>query len=259
MPELPDLQAFSQNLHKKLSGKTLKDVKLANAKSSSSSAAAFKKTLAGLQLKKVYREGKELRFRFDKGEILGMHLMLNGKLQLDEKYQPYKSAVVELLFDDGTSLVLTDFRGLAKVSLNPAEEDVPDALSDTLTETYLQEKLGATRTPVKKVLLDQHIIRGIGNAYADEILWDARLSPFSASNKIPVGKIKTLLHSIRKVLQHAEKQILKANPDIISGELRDFLVIHQHSLTHSPTGGIIKQEEMNKRSTYFTDEQELFK
>jgi formamidopyrimidine-DNA glycosylase len=107
-------------------------------------------------------------------------------------------------------------------------------------------------------LLDQHNIRGIGNAYADEILWDAKISPFAVSNKIPEAAIKRLVKSIRSVLKDAEKQILKKDPDIISGEVRDFLPIHNSKKTHSPTGGKIISTTVNSRITYYTEEQELF-
>jgi formamidopyrimidine-DNA glycosylase len=73
----------------------------------------------------------------------------------------------------------------------------------------LKERLAKSKAVVKSALLDQHIIRGIGNAYADEILWDAGISPFSISNKIPDAEIKALLKSIKSVLQRAEKSIIK--------------------------------------------------
>ena len=114
------------------------------------------------------------------------------------------------------------------------------------------------RAIVKNVLLDQKVIRGIGNAYADEILWDAGISPFSISNKIPTASIKALVKSIKHVLEHAEKQIKKTNPDIISGEVRDFLLIHNAKKDKSPSGAAILQKTAGGRKTYYTDEQELF-
>jgi formamidopyrimidine-DNA glycosylase len=258
MPELPDLQVFSHNLDKKLSGKVVKAVKLENTKKAKDSPAAFKKALQGATLEKVYREGKELRFKFKDGTVLGMHLMLHGKLYFFEEENTNKHTILELLFEDGTGLALTDYQGIALPSLNPEEVNVPDALSDDLTTKYLEENLGKKKTVIKKLLLDQHFIRGIGNAYADEILWEAGISPFSISNKIPAARIKVLHRAIHKVLKDAEKNIRKEHPDIIAGEIRDFLKIHQPKQTHSPTGGTIEQKALNSRKTYYTDEQELF-
>ena len=109
------------------------------------------------------------------------------------------------------------------------------------------------------MLLDQKIIKGIGNAYADEILWDAGISPFSVSNKIPADKLKALAASIKTILNNAEKQIKKSHPDIIKGEVRDFLLIHNSKKKTSPGGAQILQKEIGGRKTYYTNEQELYK
>ncbi|MDN5289524.1 MAG: Fpg/Nei family glycosylase [Mucilaginibacter sp.] len=256
MPELPDLQAFSQNLDKKLAGKTLKQVTVINAKKLNVAHKELKDTLEGQKLDKVYREGKELYFRFSQGDILALHLMLHGKLFLFEDKNENKYSIIELHFGDGTGLVLTDFQGIANPTLNPEEKEAPDALSKDGVE-YLIARLKKTKTNIKTVLLDQKIIRGIGNAYADEILWHAGISPFSISNKIPEDKVKALVASIHTVLKNAEKEIIKASPDIISGEIRDFMHIHNSKKTHSPKGAAIIVKE-GTRKTYYTEEQELY-
>jgi formamidopyrimidine-DNA glycosylase len=114
---------------------------------------------------------------------LALHLMLHGQLHVFEKKNEQKYSIIELLFADGKGLVLSDFQKAATPALDPEKLDTPDALD--LDLKYLEQKLGATKTPVKTVLMDQKVVRGIGNAYADEILYDAKLSPFSPSNKIP--------------------------------------------------------------------------
>ncbi len=111
---------------------------------------------------------------------------------------------------------------------------------------------------IKAFLMDQHIIRGIGNAYADEILWAAGLAPTSHSDKIPTDRIAILNDAIKSVLVDAEKQIKKADPHLISGEIRDFLKVHNSKNTHSPTGGKINVIQLNSRKTYYTDEQQEF-
>ena len=108
-------------------------------------------------------------------------------------------------------------------------------------------------------LIDQKMIRGIGNAYADEILWKTGLHPESICNKIPDDKIRTLAKDIKTVLKDAEKQILKIKPDSISGEERSFLKIHNSKKTKSPTGAKIQNKKLSSRITYFTNEQQLYK
>jgi formamidopyrimidine-DNA glycosylase len=257
MPELPDLEVFSRNLDKKLAGKTVKEVTVHKAPKLNVTHKQLQNTLHGQKLKNIYRDGKELYFAFGSGDILALHLMLHGKLFLFDGRNENKYPVIELLFTDDTGLALTDFQGIANPTLNPEKKDAPDAMAANGGLDYLKQKLGKTKTIVKNVLLDQKIIRGIGNAYADEILWDARISPFSLSNKIPHDKVKDLAQSIRTVLKRAEEEIIKSNPDIIAGEVRDFLNIHNSKKKTSPTGAEIQIKEAG-RKTYYTDEQELF-
>ncbi len=255
MPELPDLQAFSHNLDKKLGDKTVKEVVIVNAKKLNVTHKELKETLEGQKLDKVYREGKELYFKFGKGDILALHLMLHGKLFLFEGKNENKYPIIELHFADDKGLVLTDFQGIATPTLNPAEKESPDAMA--IDADFLKTRLAKTKTNIKTVLLDQKIVRGIGNAYADEILWHAGISPFSVSSKIPADKFKDLADAIESVLKDAERSILKSNPDIINGEVRDFMLIHNSKKTHSPKGAEIKIKE-GSRKTYYTDEQVLF-
>ncbi len=170
MPELPDLQVFSRNLNKKLSGKTVKKVTAVNDKKLNVSKNELKKSIEDQMLNKIYREDKELHFEFENGNVLGLHLMLNGDLYLFKETNEHKHPIIELIFDDGTGLVLTDFQGAATPTLNPDPRNAPDALSKEADFDFLKEQLRKKKTTVKNFLLDQNMIRGIGNAYADEIL-----------------------------------------------------------------------------------------
>jgi formamidopyrimidine-DNA glycosylase len=258
MPELPDLEVFSSNLNKRLKGKKVEKIAVPESKKLNVSVAELKKEVEGQKVKKIYREGKELHISFSNETVLGLHLMLHGNLNLFENKNTSNNAVIEILFDDNTGLALTDYQRAATPTLNPKERDAPDALSKDVTYTFLKENL-QTRTKIKTLLMDQKVIRGIGNAYADEILWDAKISPLSTSNKIPVTQIKALAHSIKKVLTDAAKNIRKKDPDIISGEVRDFLPIHNSHKKESPGGAAIKTTTVGSRKTYYTEEQKLFK
>jgi formamidopyrimidine-DNA glycosylase len=258
MPELPDLQVFSRNLNKKFAGKKLKEVVVHVEKRLKTPAKELKKTLEGARLKEIMRVGKELHFKFDNGKVLGLHLMLEGNLFAFEGKNENKHSIIELRFEDNSGLVLSDWQKKATPTLDPEPWDAPDALSKEVNLKFIRDRLSGSRATVKSVLLDQHTIRGIGNAYADEILWEAGISPFSISNKIPPEKVKDLATAIKKVLKDAEKQILKTHPDIITGEVRDFLKIHNAKKKESPTGAPIEQKRVSSRKTYFTKEQELF-
>lgn len=256
MPELPDLQVFSRNLTKALKGKKLEKIDVKVAQKLNVSERELKDALEGQKITKVIRVGKELHFEFDNKRVLGLHLMLHGQLFMFNKTNDNKFTIIEMLFDDGTGLALTDFQKAATPTLDPADNSTPDALD--FDSEYLEKKLSSTKTPIKTVLMDQHVLRGIGNAYADEILYESKLSPFSASNKIPAHKVNLLIRSIKKVLEYAEKHILKDHPDIINGEFRGFLQVHQPKRKETPKGETIHQKPLSSRKTYYTDSQELY-
>jgi formamidopyrimidine-DNA glycosylase len=111
---------------------------------------------------------------------------------------------------------------------------------------------------VKAFLIDQSILRGIGNAYVDEILWQARISPKSIVGRIPDHIIDDLVASIRSVLIDAIANIKREKPKTISDEVRGFLRVHNLNRSESPTGHRIMTEQVASRITYFTDEQVLY-
>lgn len=259
MPELPDLQAFSRNLTRLLAGKKIRRVNPVNTRNLRSPAKKIKAGVEKTKITNVERVGKELYFRLTNKNVLALHLMLRGELHFFQGRHDRKFPVLEIYFDDGTGLVVTDYQGQASAALNPPAHDGVDALSEKANYRFLLSKLQTSRAAIKNLLLDQHFIRGIGNAYADEILWDARISPFSIANRIPEKSVMSLARSIRKVLRNAEKSILKRDPDIISGEIRDFLKIHNPKKKTSPGGSVIRVKTSGGRKTYFTDEQALFR
>jgi len=258
MPELPDLQVIGSNLDKMFKGKKLNKFTLEHKKNFKGDPVEIKDMLEGKKLEKVYREGKELRFKFGKDQILGVHLMLHGAFHRFEHKNENTHTLAEFLFEGNEGLALTDYQGLATLSMNPTESESPDALSAKITPAFLKAQMSSSKATVKKLLTNQHILRGIGNAYADEILWDARISPFSICNKIPPEAIKALSGSIHQVLTDAEKQIRKDHPGIIAGEVRDFLKIHHPRKENSPTGKPIHVKKSGG-STYYTEDQKLYK
>lgn len=260
MPDLPDLQVFGKNLEKKFADKKLITLAVENSNKVNVSESILKSKLEGKKLKSISRNGKELFFNFEGKHILSFHLMLNGEFHLFKETNNYKNKIMELLFEDNNGLVLIDWQQHANVKLNPETPEVPDAFSKEFNLEYLQNGFAKYKSrSIKDLLVDQKFVRGIGNAYVDEILWSAKIHPASKAGKIPKEKIKELFEVINEVLVNAEEEILKKDPDIIRGEVRDFLKVHNPKVTHSPTGGIIKKESLGNRITYYTDEQVLYR
>jgi formamidopyrimidine-DNA glycosylase len=199
-----------------------------------------------------------MRFRFSDDVILGLHLMLTGDLFPFEKKNERKSTIVEFYFKDGSGLALTDRMKNARIELNPADKEGIDALDKKLNYKKLKEIL-QRKTNVKNVLLDQNSIRGIGNGYSDEILWQSKISPFSVAAAIPDDKVKLLARNIKQVLKSAITKISRKYPGLMQGEIRDFMRIHSKKRTESPTGAPIKTAERGMLKTFYTDEQVLYK
>ncbi len=257
MPELPDIQVFSNNLKSLFSGKKLIKIIVINGKKLKDTSKELSSALDGKTLKDVYRSGKEMRFKFSDGTILGLHLMLTGDLIPFDKKNESKITIVEFNFSTGKGLALNDRMRNAFVKLNPVDKKGIDALDKGLNFKYLKNQFDR-KAQVKNILLDQNVIRGIGNAYSDEILWETRISPFSVANAIPDEKIKELAANIKKILKRETTRINKKYPGLIHGEIRDFLNIHTRKKTESPTGAAIKMEKRGMLKTFYTDEQILY-
>lgn len=255
MPELPDIEVFASNVKSKFAGKKITNVIVVNGKKITDSPEELTKRLCGKVLTDVYRSGKEFRFILADGTVMGMHLMLTGDLYPFEHKNENKFTVVEIHFEDGSGLALTDFMKNAHIKLDPVDKDGIDALSPKLDAKFLKTIFQRKGT-VKNILLDQNIIRGIGNGYSDDILWVGRVSPYSTASAIPDKKIKDIAKAIKKVLTEATAKIHEAHPGLITGEAKEFLLVHRQK--ESPTGHPVKIEKSGSRKTYYTDEQELY-
>ena len=108
MPELPDLQVFASNLDNTLAGKKVEQLSLKNKSRVKTTEKKFKQAIEHARLKKIYREGKELHFLFNNNTVLGLHLMLHGRLHLVDHKEAVKYSILELFFNKDEKLVLAD-------------------------------------------------------------------------------------------------------------------------------------------------------
>lgn len=155
--------------------------------------------------------------------------MKSGRLDLCSAHDPPpRFARVGIAVDTVGTLYVSDRMGQAWVAKGPLEASSPDALSEEFSREYLAHELERYGSkPVKGLLVDQSVVRGIGNAYADEILWHARIAPQSLAEKIPGEVAEQLLVSTREVLEHATREVARIDPDATKGEVRDFLRVHR--------------------------------
>ena len=186
MPELPEVETVRQTLRKNILGKQVSGITvLYDRMIVSPSVCEFKEKLVGKTLIEIGRKGKYLYFEFSDGIYLISHLRMEGKYfikpTLDEVVK-HEHVIFE--FSDGTSLRYADVRKFGTMELktkdelfttHPLKELGMEA--NYLTTSYLKEKIGKKHKDLKAFLLDQSMIAGIGNIYADEICFMAKLHP----------------------------------------------------------------------------------
>ncbi|MFA6908793.1 MAG: DNA-formamidopyrimidine glycosylase family protein [Patescibacteria group bacterium] len=236
MPELPDLTVFAENLAARYNNRTISRVQVVREKPILPiTQADFIKRLEGKKITAVRRHGKQLVFSLDTQEELWVHLMLHGDMYALQGTDPLPgSACISLSFDNGSMLCFADRTTWMKMSIIPVSGNPPswasagvDPLSDVFNRELLEGVLKKKRrTVLKPLLMDQKLIGGIGNAFADEILWKAGILPQRTAGTLSADEISELHRAIRDVLQDAIRNIRTQGGKKITGEIRGFLIVH---------------------------------
>jgi formamidopyrimidine-DNA glycosylase len=225
MPELPEVETIKVGLAKLLPGKTVKDVWYDWDKSFPNAPADVARFLVGSNIEKVRRRAKVLIIELNSGWALVTHLKMTGQLVFVGKKQrfgaghpdkellgdlPAKSTRVTLDFTDGSQLFFNDQRKFGWMRLLPAIEIPeidffkkvgPEPLDDDFTvDRFIERLMRRKNSNIKSVLLDQTVVAGVGNIYADESLWGAKIHPSTLVGEIPKAKLVALYKSLRDVL-----------------------------------------------------------
>ena len=208
MPELPDITVYVDRLADKVQGRVLRRVKVLNPFLLRSALPPLGEA-EGRAVTGVERLGKRVVLALDNGLFLVIHLMIAGRLRwlLPGGKPPGKISLAVFEFDHG-SVVLTEAGSKRRASLHvladraaleamdPGGIDVMSASLDDFSERITREN-----HTLKRVLTDPRLFSGIGNAYSDEILFHAQLSPIQLSQKLSVEQIERLYHATQTVLQ----------------------------------------------------------
>lgn len=207
MPELPDLTTYIEALQERVVGHTLDDVQLASPFLLRTVEPRLD-ALFGHRVSSVRRLAKQLVFSFEYDLHFVIHLMISGRLQWrdERKPAPKRNGLAAFHFDVGTllfteaskkkraSLRVVDAQGLA--ALDPGGLEVLE-----VDVAAFGERLRGVNHTLKRALTDQRVLAGIGNAYSDEILLHAKLSPFKASGKLSDAEVERLYDATRDVLE----------------------------------------------------------
>ncbi|MEP6910137.1 MAG: bifunctional DNA-formamidopyrimidine glycosylase/DNA-(apurinic or apyrimidinic site) lyase [Actinomycetota bacterium] len=214
MPELPEVETIRAGLEPHLVGRTFNRVEIADGRlTRPHDPVETAAELTGESVEALERRGKYLIVRFVSGRVLLIHLRMTGSLLLvrerDAIDDPYRRAVIRL--DNGSDVVYRDVRRFGTWLLFEPGELEPyldervgvEPLSRSLTARSLTDRIARRRSPVKALLLDQRLFAGIGNIYADEALWWARLHPLRPGHDVSHEQLAALVHSVRRALRLA--------------------------------------------------------
>lgn len=202
MPELPELEILVNNLKGRIKGKNLGRPIIINPRVISGDP----NLLENKTIKDVIRRGKWVLISLDKIYI-AFHLRLNGYIFLLDYEEPdsYDCIIIPI---NGEYIHFGDPRRLAQMKITSEidsliEELGVDPLSQDFTLEYLSKSLKKKRGNIKTFLMDQDIISGIGNTYADEILFSAKINPTRLCQSLSKEEIETLYNSIKDILEEA--------------------------------------------------------
>lgn len=267
MPELPEVETVKEVLKRKVLGKKIIDVEVFyEGIIAYPSLELFKKQIKNQVINDITRRGKWLVFHLDSYYLLS-HLRMEGKyfLRKDED-EVVKHEHVIFKFSDKTELRYHDVRKFGKMHLVKKEDidkyQVMEELGlepwdNKLTVSYLKEQYKNKRLPIKTVILDQSIIVGIGNIYADEILFLSRINPLTKANLLTDKNLKDIVENTRITL---EKAISEGGTTIrsytsdegVSGKFQNNLFVHQREKEKCYTcGSEIVKIRVGGRGTYY--------
>lgn len=207
MPELPEVETYVRELAPQITGRTIVAARVFWARTiAAPTPDEFPTRLAGLRFERFARRGKYMLLGLSGGATLIVHLRMTGKLRvLPGDALPDKHTHVVLELDDGRCVHYVDPRKFGRIWLvdDPAQvvdKLGPEPLSEAFSPADLAARLAGRSASIKALLLDQHIVAGVGNIYADEALFQAKLHPLRPGGSLTPVEVERLHGAVRAVL-----------------------------------------------------------
>ncbi|MBU0613223.1 bifunctional DNA-formamidopyrimidine glycosylase/DNA-(apurinic or apyrimidinic site) lyase [Patescibacteria group bacterium] len=225
MPELPEVQTIVSDLNRKLKGHRIQKIWTDWPKSFYPSVVSVRKGISEKKIFGVRRRAKNILIDFAGNMTLLVHLKMTGHLlyrssdwmknaSKDNPFNDPFNQFIRTIFylDKNMELAFSDLRRFGEIKLFKTSEENsvprlkklgPEPLSPSFTNTKFQKVMENKKGMLKSLLLNQNVISGIGNIYADEILWEAKLGPKKRVDSLTSKQIRNLHQSIRKILKKA--------------------------------------------------------
>jgi len=278
MPELPEVETLKRQLEKRVKGKIIKDVDIFSQKNF----IGKKEEIIGKKINEINRFGKVLSLKLvniknQTSVFLNIHLKLTGELLYADDVSnavfkeiipftktnrmPAKTTRGIIKFIDGSGLFFNDLRkfGWMKVKNMPEIPRGVDILSQDFTLDFFSKIIKKSKKPIKTFLMDQEKIAGIGNIYANEALFLAKIHPKREANSLIKSEIRVLFKSIKKIIEQSIKHGGSSSADESFIQLdgtkgkhqRFFLVYQRENLPCKACGELIKRVKHFGRSSFF--------
>lgn len=265
MPELPEVETVINYLKEEVLGEKILNIEVRNLKFlKNASLQEFKNQLENKVIKNIFRKGKYLIFDLSNDIYMVSHLRMEGKYFVDPKLINRKHDYLIFVLSNNKILSYNDSRQFGTFhitkDLNQLKEInkiALDPLDESFNLNYLYNKSRKSKKNIKGFLLDQSIVSGIGNIYASEILFDAKINPFIEANKLSQKDIEKIIDSSQKIL----KEAIKFNGTTIhtfsfgqnkTGEFNNFLkVVYREKKNCFNCSSPIKRIKQQSRSTFY--------
>ncbi len=269
MPELPEVETVARDLRRRLlpegagSGPEITGARIAWARTlRDGDPASFAHAVTGRRIEAVGRRGKQVLLDLDGGSFLAIHLKMTGQLFVvpaSIPLDPYERAA--LLLGDGREIRFRDVRKFGRIGLYAADDDPfdglgPEPLDPRFTLRAWRARLDGRRARLKPLLVDQSFVAGVGNIYADEALWRARLHPLRSAASLRPRDQRVLYRHVREILAEAVDRRGSSIDDYTApdgdGAMQEQLDVYQRTGEPCPRcGRPIRRIVIGIRATHF--------
>lgn len=233
MPELPEVETVRRVIGPQVAGRTIVGVDVRHpAVVARPSAGELAAELCGQRIEGLGRRGKFLVFSLGTGDALVLHLRMTGQvLVTPDDYPEKRWTHLVMQLDDGTQLRYLDQRRFGRFWLVRAGETDdftgiaklgPEPFDPIVSGSYLLGRLGRRTVPIKAALLDQRVVAGIGNIYASEICFEARVDPRKPCDEVNRAEYRRLAVAIPHVMDWAIRDNAITPSEYLAGEGRDY-------------------------------------
>ncbi len=225
MPELPEVEHAAQRLREAVLGHTLVSASTLHPSQARRFPPAAQQAVHGQRIERIERRAKVQLLHLANGAVLEVHFRMTGDWEFTAVHEP-PPRLERVRFEtrEGTRVSLVDGRAFCVVTLHApgtyAGIDAgPEPLTDDFTVDGFAAALARRSAPIKPTLLDQKLVAGVGNIYASEACWEAKIHPATPANRLSRGRITRLRDAVRLVLETAPSGRYYARDDVSEREI----------------------------------------